>query len=142
MATTDHMQDSTPPSAEDRIARTTRAMVRETAVEGDVDRRLAEIDREWDVERLLATIAGANVLVGVAMARWVDRRWMAWAAVVGAFLVQHGVQGWCPPFAVLRRLGKRTRKEIEEERTALKALRGDFHTVHSDPDEALGVARS
>jgi hypothetical protein len=46
-------------------------------------------------------------------------------AVLG-FLLQHAVQGWCPPLALLRRLGVRTRREIDAEKYALKALRGDF----------------
>jgi len=47
-------------------------------------------------------------------------------AVVGTFLLQHAVQGWCPPLTVFRRLGFRTAGEIARERYALKAMRGDF----------------
>ena len=39
------------------------------------------------------------------------------------------LQGWCPPVPVLRRLGVRTQGEIDEEKAALKALRGDFRHV-------------
>ena len=42
------------------------------------------------------------------------------------FLLQHALQGWCPPVPVFRRLGVRTTAEIDRERYALKALRGDF----------------
>ena len=49
--------------------------------------------------------------------------------MVAGFLLQHAVQGWCPPLPVFRRLGFRTQTEIEEERYALKALRGDFRDV-------------
>jgi hypothetical protein len=67
-----------------------------------------------------------------------------------AFLVQHAVQGWCPPLVVLRRRGVRTRREIEEERYALKALRGDFSGLPPDAphnrvtrvDTALEAVRS
>jgi hypothetical protein len=49
----------------------------------------------------------------------------------------HAVQGWCPPVPVLRRLGFRTASEIDHERYALKALRGDFEKFgaaqHYDP---------
>jgi hypothetical protein len=45
---------------------------------------------------------------------------------VTAFLLQHALQGWCPPVPVFRRLGVRTTAEIDRERYALKALRGDF----------------
>ena len=48
-------------------------------------------------------------------------------------MIQHALQGWCPPLAVLRRLGFRTAKEINEERFALAALRGDFDKIHSKP---------
>ena len=46
--------------------------------------------------------------------------------IVCGFLLQHAIQGWCPPVPVFRRLGVRTSFEIEQERYALKSLRGDF----------------
>jgi hypothetical protein len=48
-------------------------------------------------------------------------------AVVAGFLLQHAVQGWCPPVPVFRRLGIRTAREIDLERYGLKAIRGDFN---------------
>jgi len=59
----------------------------------------------------------------------VDRRFFALPAVVAGFLLQHALQGWCPPLPVFRRLGFRTQAEMERERYALKALRGDFEKV-------------
>ena len=41
---------------------------------------------------------------------------------VAAFLLEHAVQGWCPPLAVLRRLGVRTAHEIERERRGLEEI--------------------
>jgi len=35
------------------------------------------------------------------------------------FLLQHGMQGWCPPLPILRRLGVRTRGEIDREKYEL-----------------------
>lgn len=43
---------------------------------------------------------------------------------------------------VIRRLGVRTRKEIEVERTALKALRGDFRDLTFDGDDPAAAARA
>jgi hypothetical protein len=64
--------------------------------------------------------------------------------VVAGFLLQHALQGWCPPLPVLRRLGVRTADEINQERYALKALRGDFAQadLHDEPalDQAIGAA--
>lgn len=45
------------------------------------------------------------------------------------FLLMHAVQGWCPPIPVLRRFGVRTTFEIDRERNALKALRGDYREM-------------
>jgi hypothetical protein len=91
-----------------------------------ITQRLAELDREWDVERCLEANAATACLVGVTLGATADRRWFYLPAVIGGFLLQHAVQGWCPPLPVFRRLGFRTQREIEEERLALKVLRGDF----------------
>ena len=45
---------------------------------------------------------------------------------------RHAVKGWCPPVPLFRRLGVRTCGEIERERYALKALRGDFDGSSGD----------
>lgn len=102
----------------------------------EVSARLAELDREWDVERVLEANAATLMLTGLTLAAG-SRRWLWLTAVIPAFLLQHAVQGWCPPLAVLRRLGIRTRREIDAERTALKALRGDFDGL-SDASSAQG----
>jgi hypothetical protein len=60
---------------------------------------------------------------------------------VTGFLFQHAIQGWCPPVPVLRKLGFRTSYEIEQERRALMALRGDFRHVAENADSALRAAR-
>jgi hypothetical protein len=104
----------------------------------DIDRRLRQLDREWDIERLLETNASALAFAGIVLGM-ADRRWLRLSAVVTAFLFQHAVQGWCPPIPVLRRLGVRTSREIELERIALKALRGDFDHVN-DASSAMEAA--
>ena len=94
-----------------------------------IDKRIDELDREWDVERWLmanaATIAGASVL----LAAFHSRKWLVLTGAVSTFLLQHSIQGWCPPLTIFRALGIRTRKEIDREKFALKAVRGDFATV-------------
>ncbi len=40
--------------------------------------------------------------------------------------MQHAIQRWCPPLPILRKLNIRTSKEIEQEKYALKTIRGDF----------------
>ena len=94
-----------------------------------IDARLRALDGEWDIERTLEANAAAASLLGLTLGALVHRRWFVFPAVVASFLLQHAVQGWCPPLPVFRRLGVRTAREIDEERTALKALRGDFASV-------------
>jgi hypothetical protein len=91
-----------------------------------INARLAELDREWDIERTLEANAATLAFTGVVLGATVDRRWLALPALVTAFLFQHALQGWCPPVPLLRKLGFRTMREIDTERFALKALRGDF----------------
>ena len=101
----------------------------------EIGRRLRELDEEWDIERAIEANASTLALVGVTLGTR-DRRWLALLFMVTAFLLQHAVQGWCPPVPILRRLGFRTSYEIEEERQALKALRGDFEKIRTAPDQA------
>ena len=65
-------------------------------------------------------------LAGVALGARRDRRWFALPAVAAGFMLQHALQGWCPPLPLFRRLGFRTQGEIARERYALKGMRGDF----------------
>jgi hypothetical protein len=90
-----------------------------------IEQRIEELDREWDVERVLEVNASTLALTGLVLGVTVNRKWLALPAVVLSFLFQHGVQGWCPPLPILRRLGVRTRGEIDREKYALKASLAD-----------------
>ena len=149
-ATTQRVPAHTPPEYNQGIRRTTQANVARYAAEGPqaIDRRLAELDHEWDIERLLEANASSLVVIGCALGAFVSRKFFVLPALVGGFLLQHAIQGWCPPVPLFRRLGVRTLREIDEERFALKALRGDFEQVRdqsttapSDSAQALAAAR-
>lgn len=107
-----------------------------------ISQRLDELDSEWDVERCLETAAPTFSLIGLALGVTKDRRWLLVPAVVQAFFLQHAIQGWCPPLPVLRRLGFRTATEINRERNALKALRGDFAQAKKDVKAAWNAAEA
>ena len=98
-----------------------------------IDRRLHELDEEWDIERTLEANAATLALTGSVLGIFVDKRFLAVPVVVTAFLLQHALQGWCPPVPFFRRRGVRTMREIDEERYALKALRGDFGPLGPGP---------
>lgn len=120
---------ATSPENNSRINRRTAESVRHYAENPqEISRRLEELDREWDIERALETTAASLAFTGSVMAMR-RKSWLLLPAIVTGFLFQHAVQGWCPPLPILRRLGFRTRREIDEERFALKALRGDFGPI-------------
>jgi hypothetical protein len=93
--------------------------------------RLNKLDREWDVDRRLETIAPIVVTVGLLLGAFASRWWLILPLVPVSFLLLRVTLGWFPPLPILRRLGVRTRKEIERERYALKLVRGDFDSFHS-----------
>ena len=93
----------------------------------EISHRLAELHREWDIERALEANAAIVALVGLTIGVLVDRRVLAVPFAVAGFLLQHAIQGWCPPVPVLRRLGFRTPAEICEERCGLRRLHDEHH---------------
>ena len=144
--THERVRANTADVVNQRIERQTEARVRQLAGQpAAIARRLDELDREWDIERVLETNASTLAFAGIVLAATHDRRWLIVPGVVTAFLFQHALQGWCPPLPILRHLGFRTAGEIARERVALKALRGDFARVADAPDPAsaaLAAARA
>ena len=142
------------PGTNERVARhtsnSTNARIRydmfkrvaehEYADHAAIEERIETLTREWDIERVLEANAASVALVGVALGAAVDRRWFALPAIVAGFLLQHAIQGWCPPLPLFRKLGVRTAAEIHEEIVALKALRGDFDLHFVEPHSAVRAA--
>jgi hypothetical protein len=149
-STTNRVSANTADTYNEQIRLDTERRVAQLARLGNaaIDRRLEELDCEWDVERLLEANAATAVLTFSLLGMAVNRRFFVMPMVVGGFLLQHAVQGWCPPLPIFRSMGVRTQTEIDEERYALKALRGDFATTSgSQPgnrsaSQALAAARS
>jgi hypothetical protein len=103
-----------------------------------ISARIHELEQEWDIERVLEANAASIALIGLTLGATANRRWFVLPAVVAGFLLQHALQGWCPPLPVFRRLGVRTAREIHEEIVALKVMRGDFS---ERSDDARDIAR-
>ena len=58
-----------------------------------------------NVERALRLIAGAFVLLSLALGYWVNPYWFLFTAFVGLNLLQSGFTNWCPMMAILRKAG-------------------------------------
>jgi hypothetical protein len=150
------MNNAVLPSTDERVPRATRASINDRIqartlhdvsrfVGADpvfIDERIVELQREWDIERTLEANAASVSLIGLGLGFFVDRRFLLLPAAVAAFLLQHALQGWCPPLPFLRRMGIRTSAEIHNEIIALRILRGDFLDRMTYPEDALASARS
>ncbi|MCS6289707.1 MAG: DUF2892 domain-containing protein [Nitrospira sp.] len=136
-ATTSRIELSTDDEVNDRIRRQTERNISHFVKQDthEIAGRLEELDREWDVERTLEANAASVALLGLGLGTVVDRRFFLLPGIVAGFLLQHAIQGWCPPVPVFRRLGFRTANEIAFERYALKLLRGDFVGLVQDTND-------
>lgn len=137
MSEANRVSDNTVDYVNQRIENAVRRRVRHAGAESpaQIRRRIEELEREWDIERILEMNASALAFSGLMLGLFHNRKFLWIPALVLPFLFQHAIQGWCPPVPLLRRRGVRTRREIDAEKFALKALRGDFAHVqtHSDP---------
>jgi hypothetical protein len=95
----------------------------------NINSRLKQLDKEWDIERGLEVNMPIVALIGLALGIFVSKWWFIFPVIVLLFFLEHAIQGWCPPLPIFRKLGFRTRKEIDKEKYALKLLRGDFDQV-------------
>ncbi len=116
------VQMSTPDKLNEDIRQKTRDNIgRYMKASPDVmRRRFGELEREWDTERVLEANASALAAIGAVLGFFVSRWWFVLPLVVGVFLFQHALQGWCPPLPLIRALGVRTVTEINAEKNALK----------------------
>jgi hypothetical protein len=142
-ATASRVPANTADEINAEIRRRTEENVLRIAREGPraIHRRLEELNEEWDIERYVETMAPTFSLLGLCLGLSVDKRWFILPIVVQTFFLQHALQGWCPPIPVLRRFGVRTAGEIDEERNALKAIRGDYENLGSH-DDSMSARRA
>jgi hypothetical protein len=123
-ATADRVPRHTAPEINRSIRqRTVEDLMRyRDASPAEVQARLGELDHEWDIERAIEANAAGLSLLGLALGVRRSPWFLLLPALVGGFLLQHALQGWCPPVPILRHLGFRTAREIFEERLALRAM--------------------
>jgi hypothetical protein len=60
------------------------------------------------IERYLRMIAGAFVLLTLALGYYVNPNWYWFTAFVGLNLFQSAFTNWCPMMTLLRKLGVRS----------------------------------
>jgi hypothetical protein len=136
----DRVRANTEPETLKRIDSTIdqKVLFYSTQPKEAISQRILQLEREWDIERVLETNASALALTGLMLGLVKSRKYLLVSATVLSFLLLHGIQGWCPPVPLLRKAGVRTRSEIDREKFALKVLRGDFQDVAKDPQAFKG----
>jgi hypothetical protein len=97
-----------------------------------IEDRLNELDREWTAGRMTKAVIGVLIVAGLSLAL-LNPWWLILPAVGGLFLLQYlfSRSSWLGK--MFQEMGYRSGFEVDQEKTALKVLRGDFRhlpTVH------------
>lgn len=132
---TDSVRTHASDSVNRRIDAQVEACVRHMAEDPEgpaISHYLGQLELEWDVNRVLMVAGAAVSLFGLAAAGRRGLGWRLLAGVAAGLLLQQGLMGFGPVAELARRLGVRTRREIDLEKFALKALRGDFKRIPHD----------
>lgn len=107
-----------------------------------LDARLNELSEEWDVDRILQVGMSCASLMGFWFSLTRTRLWLLLPLVAAGGALHHGVTGQSPAADLVRRLGFRTRDEIESEMIALQAVRGDYAGVTTARGDAQKTGMS
>ncbi len=115
----------------ERIRQQTEANIERFAHAGPeaIDRRLAELDREWDIERCVETLAPSLTLTGMTLGLTVNKRRFLLPFVVQAFFLQHAAAGLVPAGAGPAAIWRSHRSGNRRGAKRVKALRGDYRNV-------------
>ncbi|HEX2938695.1 MAG TPA: DUF2892 domain-containing protein [Ruminiclostridium sp.] len=140
-STAKRVKENTSKKDNEKIKRETLNNISEYIAGGkNIDERLKQLDSEWDVERFLEANAAIIVFICTLLGIKRNKLWLAISLTVSIFLLEHALQGWCPPLPLLRKIGVRTEEEIFNEKTALKIHRGDFSAESSNPEILLSLS--
>ncbi len=104
--------------------------------------RIKELEKEWSIERLIESEAPMMAIAGLGLGAAVSRKFLVLPTFVFSMVALHGIQGWYPMIPLFRRMGFRSRKEIDREKFAMKGLRGDFRKLQAGGDEAERVEKA
>ncbi|MFP2932276.1 hypothetical protein ACLESO_45405 [Pyxidicoccus sp. 3LG] len=131
----DSVRAHTPLLVNRRIDEHVERCVRYMAQKGDraeMSRYLERLEREWDINRAISVSTAALSALGLLLGRKDGGGWRVLSAAATSLLLQHGLFGFGPLDELFRALGVRTRREIDLEKFAIKALRGDFERIPND----------
>jgi hypothetical protein len=128
---TDRVRRYTTPETLQKIDEQIERNVAFYATQPDevIAERVRELQQEWSINRYLQAKVAAMGLLGGLLGFALSKKWALLTIGGFGFLLFHGLRGWDPRIPALRRLGLRTRSEIDRELYALKVARGDFKNL-------------
>jgi hypothetical protein len=137
IATVDKVERNTAPELNEKFESQLKDYVTKYigADRHTIDMRLQELEKEWNVERMIEVEAPSMIGLGIGLGLIHDRKWFALSAMAASMVILHNLQGWYPMLPLFRRMGLRSQSEIDREYMALRVLRGDNeaferHSVH------------
>jgi hypothetical protein len=116
----DRVRAMTTQKVNQKLDRNTERRIHAIQSEGPqaIRDRLEELDKEWDIDRVLMLNFSVLVFAQLIAARK-NPKWLLGPLIQTPFMFMHATLGWCPPSLWFRPMGFRTRKEIQAEREAL-----------------------
>lgn len=138
----ERIRSVTNPRINAKIDQRIEENIRRYAYQGEyeISQRIKELEQEWDIERALQ-LNSASLAIGGILLSFKNKNWLFFSATVLSFMVMQAMKGYSPPIPLLRRMGLRTKQEIECEIFAMKYLKGDFTELTSegkrDADSAI-----
>jgi hypothetical protein len=136
-----HATEGVNKRIDERVERCVRHMAERERAE--ISRYLEKLEREWDLNRAVTVVGSALTLAGLWLGRRDGGRWRILGGLAAGLMLQHGLLGFGPLAELVRAVaGVRTRKEIDLEKFALKALRGDFERIPKSDGGPLARANA
>ncbi len=119
----DRVRQRTPNKINHKLDYKTQARIEKIKAKGTaaIQKRLEEIDREWDIDRVLMINFAVVMFAQLFLAAKKSKKWLIGPLIQTPFLFMHATFGWCPPSLWFRPIGFRTRKELQSERDVLLA---------------------
>jgi hypothetical protein len=130
----DPIRDESPSWVNANIDRETLARLEsmKDASPEEIEERVDELAWEYDVSCATTVTLATFSLAGLALSR-LSSKFLAVPAIASGLLVWENLPVPSAAAPLFRRLGFRSRTEIERERHALKMLRGDYRRAEEDP---------
>ncbi|HVG56970.1 MAG TPA: DUF2892 domain-containing protein [Hyalangium sp.] len=142
---TDTVRSHAPTEVNKRIDERVERCVRHMAQQErpEISRYLEMLEREWDLNRAVMVVGSLLSVLGLWLGRRHGGGWRILGGVAAGLMLQHGLTGFGPLAELVRAVGGvRTRKEIDLEKFALKALRGDFERIPKSDGGPLARANA